>query len=432
MAEKRKPLSEEALVGEIQDKGSEVLGLTSRIERYSNAKSRQLEIVKHLRALANGNLREGKTFSKIDNNALSSKLACCGNYLVFHQYHTVDKVRLAKASTCKDHLVCNLCAIRRGSKQIQAYLGRFNEIMANNADLVPYFVTLTVKNGHKFDERFDHLQNSVKKLLKSRRKYKSRGNGFNEFCKLEGAVYSYELTRSKKHGWHPHLHMVVLVNKNTLVDFDPKSPKKSRLSKDWLKITGDSFVVDSRPIYGDPAEGFCEVFKYALKYSSMSIEDNLTAYSYLKGKRLQGSFGVFRGVKVPNDSTDDLLTDLPYIELFYKYTSAGYSLQTTKMFDAEPDAKGEADYTPDISSDLAKPMTTDAQRHSREDKAPRKERMTDIYIYRILANVIDNGFTDTNSDYLNRVYENEDLRRRGLPMRPMVDLGLYRKFKDKE
>lgn len=432
MSEKRKPLSEDALAGDIHDKGSEVLGLTSRIERYSNAKGRQLEIVKHLRGLANGKIQESKTYTKIDYNKLSSKLGCCGNYLVFHQYYTIDKVRLAKASTCKDHLVCNLCAIRRGAKQVQAYLGRFTEIMANNPHLVPYFVTLTVKNGHDFSERFNHLQSSVKSLLKSRRNFKSRGTGFNEFCKLEGAVYSYELTHSKKHGWHPHLHMVVLVNKNDLVDFDPKRPKQSKLSKDWLSITGDSFIVDSRPILGDPAEGFCEVFKYALKYSSMSIDNNLTAYSYLKGKRLQGSFGEFRGVKVPNDSTDDLLSNLPYIELFYKYTKAGYSLKTTKMFEVERDPKIDASYTPDISSDLAKPSISGGSRISDYGRNKRKQLLTNLRIDYILADVIDNGFTDTNSDYLNRIYENEDLRRRGLPMRPMIDLGLYRKIKSKE
>ena len=44
-------------------------------------------------------------------------------------------------------------------------------------------------------------------------------------------------------------------------------------------------------------------------------------------KRLQGSFGLFWGVNVPDKLTDDLLPDeLPYIELFYKYTNAGYTV----------------------------------------------------------------------------------------------------------
>jgi hypothetical protein len=50
---------------------------------------------------------------------------------------------------------------------------------------------------------------------------------------------------------------------------------------------------------------------------------------HLKGRRLQGSFGVFRGVKISNELTDELLDDLPYIELFYKYSKAGYSLSKT-------------------------------------------------------------------------------------------------------
>uniref|UniRef100_UPI0033072C1B hypothetical protein n=1 Tax=Pseudoalteromonas sp. TB43-MNA-CIBAN-0091 TaxID=3140416 RepID=UPI0033072C1B len=55
---------------------------------------------------------------------------------------------------------------------------------------------------------------------------------------------------------------------------------------------------------------------------------NIEAYSYLKGKRLTGSFGFFWGVKIPEKMTDDLVEDLPYIELLYKYTKAGYSLKS--------------------------------------------------------------------------------------------------------
>ena len=32
--------------------------------------------------------------------------------------------------------------------------------------------------------------------------------------------------------------------------------------------------VDCRPITGDPSEGFMEVFKYAVKFSDLSLDDN--------------------------------------------------------------------------------------------------------------------------------------------------------------
>ena len=43
------------------------------------------------------------------------------------------------------------------------------------------------------------------------------------------------------------------------------------LSREWHEITGDSFIVDVRPIsQDDPVSGFIEVFKYAVKFSDQN------------------------------------------------------------------------------------------------------------------------------------------------------------------
>jgi hypothetical protein len=43
----------------------------------------------------------------------------------------------------------------------------------------------------------------------------------------------------------------------------------------------------------------------------------MAPYSVLK--RLLGSAGCFRGVEVPEELNDDLLDDLPYVDLFYRF-----------------------------------------------------------------------------------------------------------------
>ncbi|MBM7457305.1 hypothetical protein HNR62_003217 [Oceanisphaera litoralis] len=245
----------------------------------------------------------------------------------FHHYYTVGKVRLAKIRTCQKHLLCPLCAIRRGAKSVGAYLKRFEVVLAEKPNLRPYLLTLTVKNGHDLEERFAHLVNSFRRYQKRRRDSMDKGRGFNELCKVEGACFSYEISHDPKHGFHPHVHMVVMVDPANPIDFNPKRPKASKLSKEWHSITGDSFIVDCRPIsQDDPAAGFVEVFKYALKMSDMKIWAQVQAHFALKGKRMTGAFGCFWGVKVPESDEDELLDDLPYIELFYRYTAAGYSL----------------------------------------------------------------------------------------------------------
>jgi len=324
MAEKEKPLSNDALAGEF-DKGSGIFYLPRRVERYSTAKSRQVEILTHVKQFVQTDPSTA-VLSNLDN--IQHRIEACGNYLVFNHYYTVDDVRLSKASFCKTHLLCPLCAIRRGAKQVQAYLEKFELLRNDNPRLKPYMLTLTIKNGHDLSERFEHLTKSVKKLL-ARRRDALRGKGTSELSKALGGVFSYELTLSQ-HGWHPHVHMVILCDQDDPIQFSQAKAKDSDLSREWLAVTGDSFIVDVRPIDGDPAEGFIEVFKYALKFSDLSPQENLTAYLTLKARRLTGSFGLFWGVQVPEAMTDQLLDELPYIELFYKYTRAGYSLAGTR------------------------------------------------------------------------------------------------------
>ena len=107
-------------------------------------------------------------------------------------------------------------------------------------------------------------------------------------------------------------------------------PSAERLSREWHEITGDSFIVDVRPIsQDDPVSGFIEVFKYAVKFSDQEPADTVHAWATLRGKRLLGSAGCFRGVEIPEDLTDDAsdVAGLPFMDMLYRYTRAGYSLE---------------------------------------------------------------------------------------------------------
>jgi hypothetical protein len=105
-------------------------------------------------------------------------------------------------------------------------------------------------------------------------------------------------------------------------------PDAHQLAEEWRWITRDSFIVDVRPIdQDDPASGFLEVFKYALKFSDMEPADTYDAFLTLEGRRLVGSAGLFRGIEIPSQLTDEPLDDLPYVTLFYRFLhGAGYSL----------------------------------------------------------------------------------------------------------
>lgn len=291
----------DSLAGEIGVEGIEAL--PKRVLRYEKAKNSALDVSQYMRASTN-------------HQAMAAKVEGCGDYLLFRHFFTVDKVKLHAAQFCKKHLLCPLCAIRRGAKSLSAYLQRFQAIQRELPALNAYLITLTVKDGPDLAERFKHLHDSQRELWKRKQRiYETSLDG------VQGAVWSYEVKRGEGSGlWHPHLHMIALAE---------SMPNQKRLSAEWRQITGDSFVVDVKPIsQEDPASGFMEVFKYAVKFSDQEPDDTVHAWETLRGKRLLASSGCFRGVVIPHDLIDDAsdVQGLPFMDMLYRFTRAGYSL----------------------------------------------------------------------------------------------------------
>jgi plasmid rolling circle replication initiator protein Rep len=287
-------------------------GLPTKVDRYAKAKKTALDVADYI-----GGSEHSQPLAKQVRRLLD-----CGNYLVFRHYFTLDQVKLHGASLCMQHLLCPLCAIRRGAKFLKAYLDRWELIRADSPHLKPYLVTLTVKDGTDLAERFYHLKKCQQELWM--RKHRGRGSPLDG---VAGAVWSYEIKRGSGSGeWHPHLHMIALAE-NLQVE---GAGNHGALSAEWHNITGDSFMVDVRPIDElDPVSGFIEVFKYAVKFSSQSPADTVHAFQTLRGKRLLASSGCFRGVPEPEGLLDDseALEGLPWVALFYRYLAGkGYTL----------------------------------------------------------------------------------------------------------
>lgn len=276
--------------------------LPKRLVKYAKA---------HDRALAMSDYLTGR-----GELQLARKLDQCGAHLLFRFYINHDSLRLHAANFCQKHLICPLCAIRRGLKSMQVYEEKIQLLMTLDPSLRASLVTFTIKNGDDLSERMRHLKNAMARLISCRRKV-----GYEDWQiqKLLGAVWSYEVKRGSGSGlWHPHVHMVWLHHE----DIDTKA-----LSKEWKWATGDSHNLDVSPIVPDPdtgslIAGMLEVFKYALKFSDMSLDDNWHAFEKLTNKRLISSSGLLHGLQIPEKLTDDEL-DGPYLEMLYRFTQGG-------------------------------------------------------------------------------------------------------------
>lgn len=290
-----------------EETGLGISALDGRLERYANGKTRALHIADYIR----------RTYPS--EKDLVAKLSSCAKELLFKEYVSGDLL-LHGAITCKKHLLCPFCAIRRGAKYLRAYMERLALLYAKNAidgDLRPFLVTLTVRDGENLKTAYKAIKGAFSRYLEMRRN-SLKGQKLCQLSKAEGGVYSFEVKRGRNSGlWHPHVHMVVWCRE--MID-------SAELSREWLDLTGDSFIVDVRPLVGRDGKdsltaGFCEVFKYAVKFSDMNEADTFEAYTVLTRKRLVGSFGFLHGVKPPeNLLDDDLEGDIPYRLLMYQYS----------------------------------------------------------------------------------------------------------------
>ena len=172
-----------------------------RITRFATLKHRAKNQENYLFTLAQFKENYEKDVKNEESiNALKSaqKLNECGNYLLFKNFYTIGEVKLSKPAPADSICFVLFCAAIRASRAIQKYVERIDQVLQENRKLKPVLITLTVKNGSDLAERSEHLMKSFRKLLDRRRDYEKKGRGFNEFCKVQGAMYSYENTFNEK------------------------------------------------------------------------------------------------------------------------------------------------------------------------------------------------------------------------------------------
>lgn len=318
---KEKPLGSDVLAGDLRKGWDSTDRLPDRIEGYSKLKKRTEQFTDWA-------IDSGIAASTFKNRKLFRKIDSCGGYLMFRFYTVSNVSRMIGMCSCKEHLICAFCASRRGVKNSVAYKEKLLEIQKEHPETKLLFITFTVKNGPDLFERFQHLRSSMQSLVRRRNDSIRRGTS-SSFKDVLGGVFSYEFKRgSGSDEWHPHTHGLYLVPKNYFLNIQA-------VKDEWQHITGDSAVVNVKEVKDDAA--FLEVFAYALKFSEMSHPDRWNAFNILKGDRLISSFGVFRGVEVPESLDDELLdSDEPWLDMLFKYQKRrGYDQGT--FIDAHPD-----------------------------------------------------------------------------------------------
>jgi hypothetical protein len=288
-----------------------------RVRKFGDAKTRTLQVAQYIYQTIN-------QYHPKDQHKLAKaweKIQKCGNWLEFHHYFTLDEYRLVGAVFCGNKWLDSLCGLRWAQKAVQSYYAKHALVMAENPSMKVCMLTLTVKNGKRLSDTYEKLEQALRKVSYGMRQAKKRGDK-SEFGKIKGMVGAVEVKKTKAGKWHPHFHAVVLLEK--YID-------QERLSKEWYQKTGDSFITDIREMKNG-IKGFCEVFSYTLKVSTMTCADQVEAFLKLNGKQMIRAYGLYQGVKVPDELTDEPLDDLPYTRILYRYAfKKGYSVEEMEV-----------------------------------------------------------------------------------------------------
>jgi hypothetical protein len=110
---KANPLTPESLAAEGVG-GSGQAEHEARLRRYGTAKARNREMAGYL-------CHKAVEAPQGPYRRLGDALYGCASWLEFHRYVESGKTVLANTITCKKHLLCPVCAIRRGGKTLRLY-----------------------------------------------------------------------------------------------------------------------------------------------------------------------------------------------------------------------------------------------------------------------------------------------------------------------
>ena len=229
----------------------------------------------------------------------SSKIGNCANSLSFHKDHPTDEFfKMFTPQPCGVWRVCQICAIRRQGR----YLGKYFPHVTSLAEqgYAFSFCTFTVKNDADLRTAFDSIKNGMKAMLNHRRRASLSNSKYLriEFSKVRGGLITTEVKRgSGSRLWHPHHHVLVVHDKNVVINSDLLSGEWSHFNK------GAGHKVHVEPVTLTVAS-LIECIKYPIKFGDLSPADIYEAWTTLKGEFMIKPFGLMRGADVALPAED--------------------------------------------------------------------------------------------------------------------------------
>ncbi|HHP5375203.1 TPA: protein rep [Staphylococcus aureus] len=226
----------------------------------------------------------------------------CGTFLSFVGDKELNKIKMHRGNFCK-HRFCPMCAWRKARKDALELSLMMQDIKISY-DKAFIFLTLTTPNvvAERLGDEIKRYNKSFDKLFK--RKVVKRV--------VKGYVRKLEITyNEKRDDYHPHFHVLIVVNKSYFTDVKAYLNQKEWLRL-WREATGISEItqVDVRRVKEQNSNELYEMAKYTGKDSDYLSNEKVfkVFYESLKGKRAFAYGGLFKEVrkKLKNGDLDYL------------------------------------------------------------------------------------------------------------------------------
>lgn len=207
----------------------------------------------------------------VHENRLLAFESCGHGAFVMRSTEDPDVYRVRGANCCDRF--CKPCARQRAGIVARNLLEQVQDRRVR-------FVTLTLKTQtDSLDTELDRLYSSFA-MLRRREFWKKRVDG--------GAALLEVKWNEGSQRWHPHLHIIV----------EGSYIPHALLKQAWYEVTGDSYVVDIRPIRNNR-----NVVRYITKYATDPVDRTIhgnvallsEAIRAFKGRRTCLTFGTWRG-----------------------------------------------------------------------------------------------------------------------------------------
>lgn len=268
---------------------------------------------------------------------LLGDLEACGSFLLFRHYLKSDEIKLQHANFCRRDKFCQPCAVRRAYKQQMKFLDML-EVSPGLLKQDWYYIVIPVK--HSVDEPievvYERLNKVKSSILKSMQNKRHRKSGHNIWSIFNGGMWSIEVTKTAN-GWNVHLNLLINASKGSYLPLKRVRNRRGQVSyqneqiRQFLKRLADSQMHHIQKLDFSTDESIrsalVEVLKYSLKFSSLSKIDLLRVYVAFFQKRLFGTFGNLRGLKLEDVELDgDIELDEEFVELLYRRVGFDYVL----------------------------------------------------------------------------------------------------------